>query len=950
MSINPKPTIIHANINGMRTLTEEKKAALQVAPIISIQDTRIKKHQTFLSNIFPNHYVYEIKHTNTAGIAILIEMSIKHELITCIENDNRHHLITLLIKDSKICHKNFYFSSLYVPPVNSQNPQFNLNLLKRALSYKCALVVGDFNARHKNLGCKGTNKYGRYLYNYLINTNHTILNDPACPTFFHVAHNFNDTLDYAISTINLLTHVDNCYPLHDIGSDHLPLSVMLKNDITRNALNNVNNNRKTQQPFNVKFTNWDVFQQELNTQTNITFQPPTEINTPCDIDNALNKITNICHDAIKKSSTPFKRISDKLRLPPDILLLIRSRRHLRRKLKITNACYIRKEINELNKAIKYELKQFKKQHYITQTQPLSKGPSHPRFWPTIKKLFKNTNASLTPLITDTGTMTTPLQKANAFHDYFKEVLTNSEYSQFDSNFKTQVDNQLPNLDPLDTVNNFPANVDRNDPLLKPISLAEINTIIRKLKNGKAPGQDGLRYEHIKHFPNNLICIIILIFNAMIYTAYNPPCFKKATIAVIPKIGKNLTSITAYRPIALAPALNKLFERIITNRLLQFTLENNILHQQQTAFLPNRDTTENTIHAVQTIINNFNLKKFTLIMSIDLKQAFDKVWHNGLLHILLSILPLHFCRIIKSFLTNRSFTIRYLNTIAPSSFVALNGVPQGSPLSPLLFNIFLSKAPFSNATYNYADDTFFLTDGETPTIAWNKCKPKVEHFINWCHRYRLRVQETKTAATFFTRRHAVPHNMYPIMKILNQDIERTTNIKILGVKLDIHMTLAKHMDEITTGMDITINNIRKIMTQNKTIPPRIATLLYKTLLRPKITYAAPVLTLLSRSNWKHLRTFENKALRAALRTGIRTPLNILNQRAGISQIKENYYDNSRKFLNKLIQNKNKRLLSTLLTTRSINMRTFTHSPLHRILDTFDPPDILAKQQQINSILS
>ena len=949
MSVNSKSTIIHANINGMRTLTAEKKAALQVAPIISIQDTRIKPHQSFLSDIFPNHYVYEIKHTNTAGMAVLIEMSVKHELITCVENENRHHLITILIKDRKISNKNFYFSSLYASPVNSQNPHFNLNLLKRALSYKCALVVGDFNARHKNLGCKGTNKYGRYLYNYLINTNHTILNDPACPTFFHVAHNFNDTLDYAISTISLLNNINNCYPLQDIGSDHLPLSVIFNNNNTRNAMTG-DNYRSTQQPFNVKLTNWEVFQQELNTQTNIAFQPPTEINTPADIDNAINKITALCNDAIEKSSTPFKRVSDKLRLPPDILLLIRSRRHIRRKLAKTNNYALRKEINELNKAIKHELNVFKKQHYINQTEPLNKGPGHPRFWPTIKKLFKNRNAPLTPLITDVGAMTTPLEKANAFHDYFKEILTNSHHSQFDSHFKTQVDNQLPNLDPLDTTKNFTTNAVRNDPLLKPISLVEINTIISKLKNGKAPGPDGLRYEHIKHFPNNVICKIMLIFNAMIYTAYIPPCFKKTTIAVIPKVGKNLTSVTAYRPIALAPTLNKLFERVITNRLLKFTIENNILHPQQTAFLPNRDTTENTVHAAQTIINNFNSKKFTLIMSIDLKQAFDKIWHNGLLYTLLNILPLHFCRIIKSFLTNRNFNIKYLNTTASSSFIALNGVPQGSPLSPLLFNLFLSKAPFSNATYNYADDTFFLTDGETPTIAWEKCKPKVENFINWCNQYRLRVQETKTAATFFTRRHAVPRNMYPDMKVQNQDIMRATNIKILGVRLDIHMTLAKHMEEITSGMDIIINNIRKIMTQNKSIPSRIAVLLYKTLLRTKITYAAPILTLLSTSNWKHLRTFENKALRAALRTGIRTPLSILNQRAGISQIKDYYYETSHKTLNKLIHNKNKRLLSTIILNPPVSARAFTHSPLHRILNTFDPPDRLAKHQEILNILS
>ncbi len=67
---------IHINLNGARGFIEERKKVLNEAHIISLQDTRLKDGQNFLQETFPQFYIYEIKHAETAGIAVLIHKSI----------------------------------------------------------------------------------------------------------------------------------------------------------------------------------------------------------------------------------------------------------------------------------------------------------------------------------------------------------------------------------------------------------------------------------------------------------------------------------------------------------------------------------------------------------------------------------------------------------------------------------------------------------------------------------------------------------------------------------------------------------------------------------------------------------------------------------------------------------------------------------------------------------
>lgn len=120
--------------------------------------------------------------------------------------------------------------------------------------------------------------------------------------------------------------------------------------------------------------------------------------------------------------------------------------------------------------------------------------------------------------------------------------------------------------------------------------------------------------------------------------------------------------------------------------------------------------------VKLVKSNFMSKRSTGMLLLVIEKAFDTTWHEGLLHKLLVFeYPMPLIKIIQSFLADRFFFVNVFGENSEKFFVPA-GLPQGSVLSPCLYNLFTAdlKVPRDSILAQFADDTGVLSSGKKPS--------------------------------------------------------------------------------------------------------------------------------------------------------------------------------------------------------------------------------------------
>jgi hypothetical protein len=186
---------------------------------------------------------------------------------------------------------------------------------------------------------------------------------------------------------------------------------------------------------------------------------------------------------------------------------------------------------------------------------------------------------------------------------------------------------------------------------------EINEI-KKLPNKKSPGHDLITNAILKKIPIKAITYLSILFNSLIRIGHFPTEWKKATIIMIKKPGKDNTNPNSNRLISLLSSVSKIFEKIIYTRLTKHLDATEVIQHHQFGFKPKHSTSQQFLHLTEHINNGFEKKLHTGAAFLDIVQAFDRVWHDGLLFKLktLNTHPAIF-NIIKSFLSNCCFAVR-----------------------------------------------------------------------------------------------------------------------------------------------------------------------------------------------------------------------------------------------------------------------------------------------------
>ena len=229
----------------------------------------------------------------------------------------------------------------------------------------------------------------------------------------------------------------------------------------------------------------------------------------------------------------------------------------------------------------------------------------------------------------------------------------------------------------------------HDDLENDISADEVLKCIKKLKNNKSCGYDGILNEFLKTSSSKLLIAVTTLFNIVLQTGKIPHAWSIGYISPIYKGKGEENDPDNYRGITVLSCFGKLFTSVINDRIHSFLETNDILGNEQSGFRKGHSTMDH-VFALHCLIDVYLQRKKKLFCAfIDYKKAFDSV-QRGLLwgKLLNSGVNGKVLHVIRDMYAKAKSCVKTRHGLS-QFFVSNVGLRQGENLSPVLFSLFLN---------------------------------------------------------------------------------------------------------------------------------------------------------------------------------------------------------------------------------------------------------------------
>lgn len=366
-----------------------------------------------------------------------------------------------------------------------------------------------------------------------------------------------------------------------------------------------------------------------------------------------------------------------------------------------------------------------------------------------------------------------------------------------------------------------------------ITTCLVESYLRELVTSKGCGPDGIHPIFLKNCRARLAFPICLLFNLSLRTGTLPCCWKRSIVVPIYKSG-NKHDIKNYRGISKLSVIPKLFEKIIYDTLF-YAVRPQLVNQQH-GFINRRSTESNLCQLIDYAMNAMDKGYQVDVIYTDYSKAFDKISHSLLIH-KLQTFGIHgnLLRWLTSYLRDRTQAVAikgYTSSFVPVS----SGVPQGSHLGPLLFNIYINDVvdcfKFSDLLL-YADDTKIYTIIKSSDDCM-KLQADLDRLSCYCSMNELYLNVEKCCAITFTRkRNKIEYNY----SLNNKNLRIVSEVKDLGLNLDSELQFISHIDKISAKA---YRMLGFIFRQSRDFTnPKTLQLLFNAFVRSNLEYATTV---------------------------------------------------------------------------------------------------------------
>lgn len=773
-------------------------------------ETWLKQDENQFFNIKGYSAFHSNRSTKRGGsVCIYIKNSIS---VTEIYEEEFLNCNILLVKLNDIDIK---IGCIYRPP-DTNAELFNIKLSEILEKFNKSIFFGDFNFNLLNKTDQDVIKY----IDTITSNGYLILNnqDPI----FHTrqSNSIKTTIDHIFSDI-----LDLNYHLsiedRKIG-DHNAMQLCF----FTNKIKIINQSSKT----TISVTDYGQLTNVLN-------------NTNFDQFNSFNDLSSYLTSKISlfTTQTERKKINNNKRKPwitDELLSLVQTRDHYRKLMgKYPSNPFLTEQFNLYAAKVKKMNIKEKKKHFQDKFEEVLSDPR--KYWHLIKQVIFNKDSldTIYQLKSGDKLLRNELEIANSFNKFFTTICNNNSPVIPISLHSNQ-----------ETENAFEFQFTSSD---------EVQTLILNLKSKCSTGLDKISAKMLKRYSEILSSTVAKLINLGLSESRFPDCFKLSKVTPVFKSGDK-HSTKNYRPISVLNSISKIFEHIINTQLSEFLDSNNLISPNQFGFRKKSSTTSACINLTNFLTKNLDDGKYVACMFLDLRRAFDSLDHALLVKKLTSFkLSNKSIELIQSYLYNREQVVK-IGQVYSDKLSCCTGIPQGSILGPLLFNVFINdvfSCDFKGVPQLYADDACIMYSVSSCDMLEASMKHDLVVLDEWLKSNNLCLNVSKSKYLIFEKRSKEVAQF--ILSFNGETIERVNHFSYLGLLIDSKLKWHAHIDKIKKTIIPFIFTLRRV---SKILPTKALVNIYHSYINAHLIYLNPIWGGASDYKLKELFILQKKAIK------------------------------------------------------------------------------------------
>lgn len=430
-----------------------------------------------------------------------------------------------------------------------------------------------------------------------------------------------------------------------------------------------------------------------------------------------------------------------------------------------------------------------------------------------------------------------------------------------------------------------------------VDVEDVADAMKRLKADMTMGPDSVPGFLIRDCSPVLSEPLTAIFKLIFKTSTFPDMWKTSRVCPVHKKGKR-DEITNYRPISIISNFSKIFEIVLYNKINRHVSYN--LSPDQHGFVRGRSTITNLACKSQFICESLDGGGQVDVIYTDMSKAFDRISHDRLCSKLRGFgFSDSFARLIKSYLSDRRQFVQH-NGYRSTQYMQTSGVPQGSILGPLFFNIFINDiaSRLSVKSLLYADDLKLFCEVRSLSDC-ERLQGDLDLVCEWCDVNGLSMNASKCSVMSYTRRlTAFTHNYCLRGTVLH----RPHTIKDLGVTFDPKFTFSKHVE--VTALSA-FRGLGFVLRNGKGFGEDALRSLYAAFVRSRLEYGSLIWDPIYKVHGCELEKVQRRFLKAVCcaQDGFYPPRgfpqNTLLERFNFTSLEDRRMSNAVKFLHKLV---------------------------------------------------